>query len=236
MDIQQQIVGVIRAALPEAHILAEESAEPQDALQRADPLWVIDPLDGSMNFNYGLPFFAVSIAYRAEGRYQFGVVYDPCHDELFQAEFGRGAYLNGSPIFADKFGEGQDAYHNARVGTDWPGGVDERRTALYASRILGNEVTQLWTLGSPILSMCYVAAGRLNAYYNLRLQLWDVTAASVILQEAGGTLTDITGGPWLFSEGGYLASNGVVHGAMLRALKPMLEIQQMQQSKNTAAS
>lgn len=231
LDIQQRIVDVIRADLPDAKFLVEESDEPQD--EPAERLWIIDPIDGSLNFFQGFPLFAVCVGYRVEGRYQVGVVYDPCNNELFHATFGQGAYLNDSPIIVEKFSEGQEAYQRALVGTDWPGSIEDRKTALYISRILGNEVTQLWTLGCPALGLCYVAAGRLHAYYyySLQLKLWDLAAASVILQEAGGVLTDIMGGSWLFAEGGYLATNGVIHGAMLRTIKPLLEIKQMQQSR-----
>ena len=230
-DIQQRIVETIRVEFPDAQFLVEESDEPQNA--DADPLWIIDPIDGSLNFFQGFPLFAICIGYRVEGQYQVGVVYDPCNDELFRAVNGRGAYLNDSPITVKKFLDGQEAYEHALVGTDLPGGIAERKTALYVNRILGNEVTQLWTLGSPALGLCYVAAGRLHAYYSysLQMQLWDIAAASVILREAGGILTDIMGGSWLYPENGYLATNGVIHGAMLRTIKPLLEMKQMQELK-----
>ena len=226
LDILQRIVEVIKADYPEANFLVEETDEPQD--EQADPLWIIDPIDGSLNFNQALPLFGVCVGFRAAGRYEVGVVYDPCHDELFHAIAGRGAYRNGEPIYVAKLSEGEDAYQRALVGTDLPGGIEDRRQALYVNRSLGNDITQLWMLGSPALSMCYIAAGRLHAYYCLKLKLWDVAAASVILREAGGTLTDITGGSSLFSEGGYIASNGIIHGGMLRAIKPALDVYKLQ--------
>src|SRR5262249_15659750 len=226
LDVQQRIVQVIQAEFPNDNFLVEESDESQ--ADQADPLWLIDPIDGSMNFNQGLPLFGVCVGYRGAGRDEVGVVYDPCNDELFHAAFGRGAYLNGEPITVNKLSEGEDAYSRALVGTDLPGDYEERKMALYVNRSLGNEVTQLWILGSPALSICYVAAGRLHAYYCLALQPWDVAAASVILKEAGGTFTDIGGGSALFSAGGYLASNGVIHGGMLRGIKPALDIYKLQ--------
>jgi len=220
IEIQQKIVQVIQEEFPTHKFLVEESDDPQD--DQADPLWIIDPIDGSMNFNQSLPLFAISIAFRAEGRYELGVVYDPCNKEMFHAIFNKGAYLNGQPIFVDKLSEGEDAYARAFVGTDLTGNFEDRKLALIVHRFLGSEVTQLWTLGSPTLGLCYVAAGRLHAYYCLKLGLWDVAATGVILREAGGTLTDITGGSWLFSRGGYLATNGVIHGSMLRGIQPAM--------------
>ncbi len=229
LDIQQRIVQVIKEEFPDHKVLVEESDEPQD--DQADPLWIIDPIDGSMNFNQSLPLFAVSIAFRAAGRYELGVVYDPCNNELFHATFGHGAYLNGQPIFVDKLSEGEDAYARAFVGVDLTGNFEDRRLALYINRMLGSEVTQTWTLGSPALGLCYVAAGRLHAYYCLKLALWDVAAAGIIIRESGGTLTDITGESWLFSKGGYLATNGVIHGSMLRGILPPMQRFQGQQGK-----
>ena len=231
LDIQRRIVEVIQAEFPDDAFLLEETTDerPGDSARsgsgdQAERLWIVDPICGSFNFNQRIPLFAVCVGCRAEGRDEVGVVYDPCSDELFHASFGGGAYLNDRPIFVHQVSEGDDAYKRALVGTDLPGSLEDRKRALFINRSLGNGVTQLWTLGSPALGLCYVAAGRLHAYFCLELELWDVAAASVILKEAGGTLTDITGGPWLFSEGGQLASNGVVHGAMLRAIKPALEI------------
>jgi myo-inositol-1(or 4)-monophosphatase len=230
LDIQKRIVEVIQSDFPDDRFLLEETSDEQHAdsepgsLDRAERLWIVDPICGSFNFNQRIPLFAVCVGCRAEGRDEVGVVYDPCNDELFRAAFGRGAYLNDRPIYVQQLSEGEDAYKRALVGTDLPGNLEDRNRALFLNRVVGNEITQLWTLGSPALGLCYVAAGRLHAYFCLELELWDVAAASVVLQEAGGTLTDITGGPWLFSEGGQLATNGVVHGAMLRAIKPALDI------------
>lgn len=229
IDVQTRIVDVIRQEFPDDAFLLEESNDEQPSApygsgDQAERLWIIDPICGSFNFNQGIPLYAVCVGCRAAGRDEIGVVYDPCNDELFQAKYGGGAYLNGQPIFVDQMSEGEDAYKRALVGTDLPGGVEERKKALFVNRSMGPEVTQVWMLGSPALGICYVAAGRLNAYFCLDLQLWDVAAAAVILKEAGGTLTDITGGPWIFSEGGQLASNGVLHGGMLRGIKPALDI------------
>jgi myo-inositol-1(or 4)-monophosphatase len=231
LDIQKRIVDVIRADFPDDGLLVEETtSEPLDRGERTGPedpdapLWIVDPICGSMNFNQRIPMFAVCVGYRAEGRDELGVVFDPCSGELFHATFGGGAYLNGRPVFVEQVSDGEDAYRRALVGTDLPGSMEDRKRALYINRALGNQVIQLWTLGSPALGMCYVAAGRLHAYFSLTLKTWDVAAAAVILQEAGGSLTDISGGPWHFSDGGYIASNGVVHGGMLRAIKPSLEI------------
>lgn len=237
LDIQRRIVEVIKAEFPDDKFLLEESTdaphadgEPDGSHDQAERLWIVDPICGSFNFNQGIPLFAVCVGCRAEGRDEIGVVYDPCHDELFHARFGGGAYLNGQPIVVDQVSEGEDAYKRALVGTDLPGKFEDRKRALFVNRSLGNEITQLWILGSPALGLCYVAAGRLNAYFCLDLQLWDVAAASVILREAGGTLTDISGGPWVFSEGGQVASNGVLHGGMLRGIKPALDIYATRQS------
>jgi myo-inositol-1(or 4)-monophosphatase len=238
LDIQRRIVDVIVSEFPDDGFLLEETAggarvdsERSASRDQAERLWIIDPICGSMNFNQRIPLFAISVCCRMGGRDEVGVVYDPSHDELFHASFDAGAYLNDRPIFVHQFSEGEDAFRHALVGTDLPGGPEDRRRALFVNRSLGDEVEQLWTLGSPALGLCYVAAGRLHAYFSLDLELWDVAAASVILRGAGGTLTDITGGPWLFSEGGQLATNGIIHGGMLRAIKPAMDIYATRQGR-----
>ena len=229
LEIQERIVEVIRQEFPDHHFLLEESETPQD--EQADRLWVIDPLDGTLNFFHGIPFFSVSIAFRSEGTYQFGVVYDPCRDELFHAVAGGDAYLNGQPIIVDKFSEGHEAFDAAMVGTDWSGSMDEVKRALQLTRFVAPQVLHIRVLGAPSLGLCYVAAGRLHAYFGLEhIKLWDVAAASVILNGAGGILTDIGGGPWFFSEEGYLATNGLIHGSMSRAILPILELHRQKRS------
>lgn len=221
IDVQKRIVDVISQEFPEAHFLLEESDAVQDT--QADPLWIVDPVDGSLNFLHGIPIFAVSIAYRVAGLYRVGVVYDPCRDELFHAVTGSGAFLNGHPIHVDLFSDGREAWEQAVVGTDWRGNDDELRKALKLARYVAGETFQLITLGSPALGLCYVAAGRLHAYYGLdALKLWDVAAGAVILVEAGGIFTSIEGAAWQHAQGGYIASNNVVHGWLNRTAGAIL--------------
>jgi myo-inositol-1(or 4)-monophosphatase len=224
LEIQEGIIDVIGYEFPDHHILAEESDTPQPTDK--DPLWVIDPLDGSLNFYHGLPTFAISIGYREGGVYRLGVVYDPNRDELFRAEINQKAYLNDRRIRVHQFADGQDAFHNAMVATDWQGSPPEIRQAIQVFRFLGGEVLNVQTFGSPVLGLCYVAAGRLHAYYGLsNMGLWDVAAASVILREADATLTDLDGGTWQYSEGGYLATNSVIHGSMIGVVSSVRKLQ-----------
>jgi myo-inositol-1(or 4)-monophosphatase len=223
LDVQTIIVDVVQQEFPEAHFLLEEADAVQDA--QADPLWIIDPIDGSLNFLHGIPIFAVSIAYRVAGLYRVGVVYDLCRDELFHAVTGSGAFLNNHPIHVDSFSDGREAWGQAVVGTDWRGNDDELRKALKVARYVAGETFQLITLGSPALGLCYVAAGRLHAYYGLdMLKLWDVAAGAVILMEAGGIFTSIEGAAWQHAHGGYLASNNVVHGWLNRTTGTILSL------------
>lgn len=226
LDVQARVVEVIHQEFPDHALLVEESETSQD--EGADPLWIIDPLDGSLNFYHGIPLFAICVGYRSAGRYRVGVVYDPCRKELFQAVMSGGASLNGQPLRVSQFADGMDAFHAAVVGTDWMGNHDELKRAFQLTRVLAGEVLQVRTFGSPALGMCYVAAGRLQAYYGLdHLKLWDVAAASVILEEAGGVLTDIDGSSWYDAEEGYLASNGGVHGAILGVLSGTRKMQRL---------
>jgi len=215
LQVQERIVAVIREQFPDDRFLLEEAAAPPDDL--VAPTWIVDPIDGSLNFLHGIPLFAVSIAYRAGHRYQVGVVYDPCRDELFHAISGRGAFLNGRPIQVDQFSDGREAWEQALVGTDWRGDDEAIRKALRLARFVAGETFQIIVLGVPSLGVCYVAAGRLHAYYGLdHLKLWDVAAATVILGEAGGIITDVEGAAWEHAEGGYLVSNNIIHGWLNR--------------------
>jgi len=222
LKVQDTIRDVLLGACPEDGFLGEEGPDDEPLPVGAERLWIVDPIDGSINFFRGLPNFAVSIAFRDTRGVRVGVVYDPSRDELFSARFGDGARLNGERITVHVAGEGEDAYESSLIGTDLPGDTDGRVNGLRAATHVGNRMLGLIMLGSPALGLCYVAAGRLHAYFHLNLQLWDVAAAAVVLQEAGAIFTNGAGSSWLYSDGSYLATNGRLHGGMLRLLRAAL--------------
>jgi myo-inositol-1(or 4)-monophosphatase len=219
LEVQSAIKAILNEGCPEDEFLGEEGPDDEPLPVNAERLWIVDPIDGSTNFFRGLPTFAVSIAYRDVNGFRVGVVYDPMRDELFSASAANGAYLNGERIHVYVAGEGEDAYDSSLIGTDLPGDTEARVAGLRAALHVGNRMLNIVMLGSPALGLCYVAAGRLQAYFHLKLHLWDVGAAAVILQEAGGIITDAVGASWLYSTGGYLATNGRLHGGMLRLLR-----------------
>lgn len=223
LAVQARILEVIRQEFPDHDhaVLSEELDEAPDP--DAELLWIIDPIDGSLNYMKGIPFFAIAIGFRQKGIYRLGVVYDPCRDELFQALYRQGAYLNGRRLVTRAYSEGLEAYQAATIATDWPAQVSKRTANAMIIRLMAGEVVSLQILGSPALALCYIAAGRLDAYFHLQLQLWDVAAAAVVLQEGGGVLTDAEGSTWTYSEGGYLATNGAIHGWMLHPIRLVRE-------------
>jgi len=220
--VQDAIVSTILAEFPGAGILAEEGPEDAPLPLDAAHLWIIDPICGSLNFAQGIPHFAISIALRSEGNIRVGVVYDPCADELFEVTTETPATLNGKNIFVQQISEGTEAWASAIVGTDWPRTGERREQARIIVGFMMDQVTECNVMGSPALGLCNVAAGRLHAYWHLDLKIWDIAAASLILQRAGGILTDAKGMSWLFSEGGYIATNGVIHGWALNCIQPFL--------------
>ncbi len=222
LEVQRRVVDILRAEFADHAFMVEESDE-QPPLD-AQNLWIVDPIDGSLNFYQGIPFFSISIAFREEGRYKLGVVYDPCRDELFQALRGSGAKLNGKTIHVDQVSEGMEAFQRAFVAADWPSDFERVKETLNIAALMAPLTTSLSFLGSPALALCYIAAGRLHGYYHLQLNLWDFAAAHVILSEGGGILTDAEGGSWLYSDGGYIASNNIIHGKLLTCVKAVLDM------------
>jgi myo-inositol-1(or 4)-monophosphatase len=220
--VQDAIVSTILGEFPATGIFAEEGPEDAPLPLDAEHLWIIDPICGSLNFAQGIPHFAISIALRSEGNLRVGVVYDPCANELFEASTETPAMLNGENIFVQQISEGTEAWASAIVGTDWPRSGERREQARMIVGFMMDQVTECNVMGSPALGLCNVAAGRLHAYWHLDLKIWDIAAASLILQRAGGILTDEKGMSWLFSEGGYIATNGVIHGWALNCIQPFL--------------
>jgi myo-inositol-1(or 4)-monophosphatase len=210
LEIEARIREIIQNDFPEHHLITEEQQPESDS--DAEVQWIVDPIDGTANYYRRFPAFAVSIAVRRRSRMLLGVVYDPMHDELFQARRGQGAYLNDKRLHVTSKSEAYEAF----IGTDWPNAPRDREDGLRAAAIVIDEALSLRTLGAPALGLCYVAAGYLDMYFHLALSLWDIAAAAVILEEAGGRLTDLQGGAWIHSPGHYLATNGHIHSNMLK--------------------
>jgi myo-inositol-1(or 4)-monophosphatase len=224
LEVQDAILSVLRVETPGYGILAEEGPEDEPMPVDAEHLWIVDPICGSLNFAQGIPYFGISLALRSLGDIRVGVVYDPCRDEIFEATADAPATLNGQLISVQQISEGYEAFEKAWIGTDWPHSGERRDEALQITRIMAQQATGLTAMGSPALGVCNVAAGRLHAYWHLDLKIWDVAAASLILRKAGGTLTDAYGASWLYSDGGYIASNGVIHGWTLRAMQQIFAL------------
>jgi len=221
-QVQEAVVSALLQEFPDTAILAEEGPEDAPLPVDAEHLWIVDPVCGSLNFVQGIPHFAISIALRSGGSICVGVVYDPCSDELFEATAETPATCNGRKIYVQHTLEGSEAWESAIVGTDWPRGGERRQQARLIVGLVADQVGECNLMGSPALGLCYVAAGRLHAYWHLDLKIWDIAAASLILQRAGGILTDAEGVSWLHSEGGYIATNSVIHGWMLNCIQSVL--------------
>ena len=219
LEVQEEIVSVLKRECPTDSILAEEGPEDEALPVDAERLWIVDPICGSLNFVRGIPFFAVCVALRAAGKLRVGVVYDPMRDELFTARVGETSTLNGRPIAVITVPLGPEFWEHACVATDLPHGGPRRTEALKTFDLVGRQVLEQSIMGSPALSLCYVAAGRLHAYWTLDAKPWDIAAASVIVTEAGGLITDADGGSWLHSDGSYVAANAVSHKWALQATK-----------------
>ncbi len=228
-DLQSQelIIALIRQRFPKHGILAEEttgdvepppSAASSGPAWEADPApyrWIIDPLDGTVNFAHGYPAFCVSIAFEAAGRLEYGVIYDPLRDELFEARRGGGARLNGQPIKVSTI----DRLDRALVATGFPYDIRERlaETLGRMERILG-KVQGLRRGGSAALDLCYVACGRFDGFYEENLKPWDTAAGIVIISEAGGRVTTLDGGEYDIYSPNILASNGFLHNKIMACL------------------
>jgi len=223
IEVQGAILEVLHRETPDFGILAEEGPEDEAVPLDAEYLWIVDPICGSLNYVQGIPYFGVSIALRTRAAIRVGAVYDPCRDEMFAASLSSHSTLNGNTIGVQQISEGYDAFEKAWVGTDWPHEQDKLDQAMEIATIMSRQVISLSAMGSPALSLCSVACGRMHAYWALDLKIWDLAAGGLILTRAGGTLTDDHGNSWLYSGGGYIASNSVIHGWTLRCLQRVLE-------------
>jgi myo-inositol-1(or 4)-monophosphatase len=208
------LIGEIRQRFPTHRIITEESGELAGSQEQ---IWYLDPLDGTLNYAHGLPIYAVSIAYEENGQVLLGVVYDPERDECFSAERGRGAWLNGVRL------EGPPSQHldHSLLVTGFPYDIRtnpannlDHYTA-FALRSYG-----VRRLGSAAIDLCYIAAGRVDGYWELRINSWDIAAGALIAQETGAVVTNVSGDlNYLTPPYSILAASPLLHGQMLAVLK-----------------
>ncbi len=206
------IIGIIRKRHPDHAILGEESGAHNTG---SDHRWIIDPLDGTTNFAHGLPIFSVSIALEVAGTVICGVVYDPMRDELFHAELGGGAFLNGHPIHVSR----QSDVRKALLVTGFPYNVGTNPDLCFERFIAFlRRVQAVRRLGSAALDAAYVATGRFDGFWEVALQPWDKAAGQLLITEAGGRISDFDGRPHDNYVPQFLGNNGLIHEQMLAIL------------------
>jgi myo-inositol-1(or 4)-monophosphatase len=215
MDLlsEKMIVAEIRKHYPNHSLLAEEKTH----RQKDSPYqWIIDPLDGTTNYVHGYPVFCVSIGLEKDGEIILGVVYDPSRDELFVGEKGKGARLNGRTLQVSSI----CALSRSLLSTGFP--YDLRESSVNNFDHFRNFATRVHAVrraGSAALDLCYVAAGRFDGFWEMKLAPWDLAAGSLIVREAGGKVTDFQGNPIHLDGKNVLASNGKIHREMMKILK-----------------
>jgi myo-inositol-1(or 4)-monophosphatase len=212
-ESERLVTEILRKSFPEYGILGEEGTKSTGPYTCR---WIIDPLDGTTNYSFSYPFFSVSIALEKHGEIVLGVVYNPLLDELFVAEKGSGSSMNGTPIHVtDTYELGKsllasgfpyDVWSNARNNcNEWEHFI--KRTISVRCD------------GSAALDLCHTACGRLDGYWELDLEQWDMAAGALIVQEAGGMVTQVDGKPFTHLQRNILASNGYLHRSMLNVIK-----------------
>jgi myo-inositol-1(or 4)-monophosphatase len=210
---ERAIVKMISDAFPEHDILTEES--PFEG--KGSPWkWIIDPLDGTTNYFHGFPCFCVSIGLEMEGEVKLGVVYVPPLNELFHAEKGKGAFLNGERIVVSRI----DRLRRSLLCTGFPYDVHEH--ADFYLRYFRQFLTKSFAVrrpGSAAIDLSYLAAGRFDGFWEFKLHAWDVAASSLMVTEAGGKVTDFQDRPFNIYSEEILASNGLIHQEMLQAMQ-----------------
>jgi myo-inositol-1(or 4)-monophosphatase len=212
IEAQETLTAIIREAFPDHIVVGEEDKEHADA--SAANAWIVDPLDGTNNYAHGIPHYSVSVAYARDGRPRVGVVYDPNRDEMFWAEEGSPALLNGAPIEPS----GVTALEEAIVvfGFYYDRSHLMRDTLRAVQRLLEANIRGLRRTGSAALDCCWVACGRFDAFFEYRLSVWDFAAGSLIARAAGARVTTHRGEPVVLKPDGIVAATPAIYHAFLR--------------------
>ena len=219
LECERMCRALIAERFPAHDILAEELSDPA-ACSSARCRWVFDPLDGTTNYAHGVPIFCASLALEIDGRTEVGAIYDPARQELFTAERGVGAFLNGVPLHVSSTGTVIDAL----LVTGFPYDVHQQTGDLVAlfGAFLGT-ARAVRRLGAAALDLCYVAAGRFDGFWEQHLKPWDVAAGALIVEEAGGRVTGMDGSAFDPAAAHLVASNGHLHDQMLRVIREFRE-------------
>ncbi len=210
---EEIIIGIISKHYPQHDILAEESGSKPK--RTSDYRWIIDPLDGTTNFTHGFPVFSVSIGVEYKGAIIAGVIYDPNFDEIFTAERGKGAALNGKRMRVSAIGD----LGRSMLVTGFPYNITEnpnRAIEHFVQFLMASQAVR--RMGSAAIDLAYVAAGRYEGFWEVALNPWDMAAGALLVEEAGGRLTDFSGKPFSIYRKEILATNGLVHAAMMEVL------------------
>lgn len=213
---QKFIVDTIQSKYPEHGFLAEENSYDLPAPKHVT--WVIDPIDGTVNFSRQNPIFCISIGVLIDGVPSLGAVYDPLHDELFTAFVGGGCYVNGHQV---KSVSNVIHLDEATIGLDWDSQADLRLRSVGVINSLVNEVRAINIFGSAALALAWIAVGRMDAYFKFRLDPWDIVAGAVMLKETGGRISDHHANDWSWQSTGktFIASNGSLHKQIIQYLE-----------------
>jgi len=211
---EAEIVKELRRAYPDHAILGEESGQ----IGKSDKVWVVDPLDGTHNYLRGFPHFCVSIGFRDHGDLVYAVIYDPLRDELFSASKGDGAFVNDRRMRVSK----RESLSGALLATGFPYRQREHiEPQLAMTRALLRDAEDIRRTGSAALDLAYVAAGRLDGYFEIGLKPWDMTAGCLLVREAGGAFCDFAGRDGIPASGNLVAGNHHITSGIVKAIAPV---------------
>lgn len=215
LAIERAFRTMIAERFPEHAVLGEEFEASGDREATPRFCWVLDPIDGTTNYAHGVPIFCASLALEIDGQPVVAAVYDPNRRELFTAEKGAGAWLNGVPLRVSRAATLIDSL----LVTGFPYNIHQDGSGLielFADFMSRSRAVR--RLGSAALDLCYVAAGRFDGFWEAKLQPWDMAGGALIVEEAGGRVTTLDGGPFTSRAGSVLATNGHIHAEMLETI------------------
>jgi myo-inositol-1(or 4)-monophosphatase len=213
VEVERMFRDLVAERFPDHDVLAEEFGD--RGARGARHRWVFDPIDGTTNFTHGVPIFCASLALEIDGEAAVAAVYDPNREELFTAEATAGSWLNGERLAVSR----TDKVIESMLVTGFPYTVHEEADTFVAvfGKVL-KHARAVRRLGSAAIDMCWVAAGRMDGFWEASLKPWDTRAAALILEEAGGQVTGMDGKKWIPDHGHILATNGLIHAELLRII------------------